>query len=167
MQFKFLALAALAATSVAADIKSSLDTIGTAVVKLNSTVTSYRGDLLGLIPITTDALCLLDDINEGTKTAQAAAPLSYDAALDIAQSTGTLASYVNDVIDNFVRTKPKFAKLLIVVPIIKETLKTQRAATAKLCKAVVDKVPQELQEIAEIIVKQIDDKFAEGIKAYS
>ncbi|XWW94002.1 hypothetical protein V2A60_001941 [Cordyceps javanica] len=166
MQFKLLAFVALAATAVA-DIKGALDTIGTATVKLNKTVTDYNGGLLGLVPITTDALCLLDDIHQGTRTAKASKPLDYDAALDIAGATGTLANDVNDVIDNLVRTRPKFDRLLIVTPIIKGVIETQRSATADLCKAVVAKIPQELAEVALILVKQIDDKFAEGIKAFS
>ncbi len=166
MQFKLFAFAALAATAVA-DIKGALETIGAATVKLNDTVTGYNGGLLGLIPITTDALCLLNDIKEGTKTAKASAMLDYDAALDIAGATGTLANDVDDVINNFIRTKPKFDKLLIVTPIIKETLKTQRSATADLSKAILAKIPKDLADIAAILIKQIDDKFAEGVKAYS
>ncbi|ATY62612.1 antigenic cell wall galactomannoprotein [Cordyceps militaris CM01] len=168
MQFKLFALAALATSVVAAaDIKSALEAVGAATIQLNKTVTAYQGGLLGLIPITTDALCLLNDINQGTRTAKASAPLNYEAALDIASSVGNLANSVDDVINNFIRTKPKFDKLLIVTPIIKGTLETQRAATADLSKAVLAKTPTELAEIAAILVKQIDDKFAEGIKVYS
>ncbi len=166
MQFKLFAFAALAATAVA-DIKGALETIGTATVKLNDTVTGYSGGLLGLIPITTDSLCLLNDIKQGTKTAKASAMLDYDAALDIAGATGTLANDVDAVINNFIRTKPKFDKLLIVTPIIKETLKTQQSATKDLSTAILAKIPKDLADIAAILIKQIDDKFAEGIKAYS
>ncbi|KAM3510920.1 hypothetical protein MY11210_005458 [Beauveria gryllotalpidicola] len=166
MQFKLLALAALATTALA-DIKGALGTIGSATVQLNRTVTSYRGGLLGLVPITTDALCLLNDIYQGTRIARASAPLSYEAALDIAGATGTLANDVNDVIDNLVRAKPKFDALLIVTPIIKVTIEQEREATQGLCREILAKIPKELADIAAILVKQIDDKFAEGIRAFS
>lgn len=169
MQFKFAALAAIVATvsASAADIKSALETIGAATVKLNGTVTDYNGGLLGLVPITTESLCLLNDIHEGTKTTKASQPLNFDEALDIAGATGTLANDVDDVIDNLIRTKPKFDRLLIVSPIIKETIKTQRSATADLSNAILAKIPKELADIAAILIKQIDDKFAQGVAAYS
>lgn len=168
MQFKLFAMAALAATATAAaDIKGALETIGTATVKLNDTITGYNGGLLGLVPITGDSLCLLDDIKDGTRTAKASPMLEYDAALDIAGATGTLANDVNDVIDNLVRTKPKFDRLLIVTPIIKQVIKSQRSATADLSKAILAKIPEDLAAVAAILIKQIDDKFAEGIAAYS
>ncbi|KAJ6789499.1 hypothetical protein PWT90_10712 [Aphanocladium album] len=166
MQFKLFTLAALAAVAVA-DIKGALQTINKATVQLNTTVTNYSGDLLGLVPVTTDSLCLLHDIKEGTKTAKASAPLDFDAALDIAGDTGVLANVVDDVINNLIRTKPKFDRLLIVTPIIKETIKTQRSATADLSKAILSKIPQELADIAKLLIDQIDAKFAEGVKAYS
>lgn len=166
MQFKLFAFAALAATAVA-DIKGALETIGTATVKLNDTVTGYSGGLRGLVPITNDALFLLNDIKQGTKTAKASAMLDLDAALDIAGAIGILANDVDAVIDNFIRTKPKFDKLLVVTPIIKETLKTQRSATKDLSNAILAKTPAELAEVATTLIKQIDDKFAQGIKVYS
>ncbi|KAM3549000.1 hypothetical protein MY1884_008938 [Beauveria asiatica] len=166
MQIKLLALAALATTAVA-DIKGSLGTIDTQVAQLNKTVSSYSGGLVGLIPITTDALCLLDDIYQGTRTARASPPLGYDAALDIAGATGTLADDVNTVIGTLVRTKPKFDNWVIVTPIIKVMVEQQRDATKELCDAILAKIPKELADIAAILIKQIDDKFAEGIKAFS
>ncbi|OAA42529.1 antigenic cell wall galactomannoprotein [Beauveria brongniartii RCEF 3172] len=166
MQIKLLTLAALATTAVA-DIKGCLETIAASTVQLDKSVTSYQGGLLGLVPITTDALCLLNDINQCTSTARASAPLDYEAALDIAGATGTLADNVNTVIDDLVRAKPKFDRLLIVTPIIKVTVEQEREATKELCKQILAKIPKELADIAAILIKQIDDKFAEGIKAFS
>lgn len=173
MQFKFLALAAslasvaFAAPAPPATIKSSLETIGTATVKLNATVAGYSGDLLGLIPITTDSIALLINIKSGTKVANNSPQLDFDTALDIAGATGTLANDVTDIIATLIRTKPKFDKLLIVTPIIKETIVTQRAATAELSKAILAKIPAELAAIAAILIQQIDDTFAQGVAAYS
>lgn len=166
MQFKLFTLAALAATAFA-DIKGALKTISDATIELNTTVTNYNGGLIGLVPITTQSLCLLHDINEGTDTAKASAPLDFDAALDIAGDTGTLANVVNDVVDNLIRTKPKFKKFLIVVPIVKEVIVSQRKATKEFSAAVLEKIPKELADIAAILIQQIDDKFAQGIAAYS
>ncbi|KAM3453232.1 hypothetical protein NHJ6243_009181 [Beauveria neobassiana] len=166
MQIKLLALAALATTAVA-DIKGAFETIATATMQLNKSVTLYSGGLLGLVPITTNALCLLNDINQGTRTARASAALDYEAALDIAGATGTLADDVNTVIDNLVRTKPKFNNWVIMTPIIKVVIEQQRDATKDLCAAVLQKIPKELADVAAILIKQIDDKFVEGIKAFS
>lgn len=174
MQFKkLLTIFSFAATALAgaAEIQNSLETIDAQTIKLNETVAAYPSGIIGglvkLIPITSQSSKLLSDIKAGTKVAKASQPLTFDEALGIASYVGMLANDVDATLKTLVAAKPKFDKYLIVSPILKGVLKSQRSATKDFSDAVNAKVPTELQSVAEALEKEIDDKFAAAIAAYS
>lgn len=78
MRFNILPLALFASTVIAdgASIVAAIDQIQNATVALQSAVTAWKGDLLGVFPIVGASTTLLEDINSGTKTAQASANLT-------------------------------------------------------------------------------------------
>lgn len=163
-----LPVALFAATALGdlTSINNALLTVTKDLIALNGTLTNFNGDLFAAIPILLSSSTLENAIKAGTKTANASGPISFDDTLVIADSTADLAIDATQTIDNLIRTKPKFDKLLIVSPITLGVVKGLRTATAAFATAIIAKVPQELQPVAKALVQGIDDDFARGVKAF-
>ena len=73
---------------------------------------------------------------------------------------------MNTTLANVIRTKPKYDTLLIVSPVVLLNLKLEKEATDRFGDAVVGKVPEALQGIAEGLLAPIDDSFEEAIAVY-
>jgi hypothetical protein len=164
----FLAPLALLASTVAADGQSIADAIGvinTVTLKLQSAVTSWKGDLLGTLPIIVDSTELLTDINNATKTTKASAALTALDALTVAVAINTLSGSVNSTLTEIIAKKPEFDRLLLS-PVILLNLELEKDATDKLGAAISDKVPSNLQTAAATLQATIDGYFNTGIAAY-
>jgi hypothetical protein len=170
MKFQLVSLLALLPSALAQTdpnpILTALGTITSDTTSLNTTVANYDGDPLNLIKITIQSAQLLTAINQGTDTANKAANLTLDQTLAIATATIALATDVNQTITTIINTKPEFDKLLVVDPVILLNLKLEQDATRKFSAAVVSKVPEALQAIAQGLTQGIDDSFSEGIAVY-
>ncbi|UNI17134.1 hypothetical protein JDV02_003510 [Purpureocillium takamizusanense] len=143
-----------------------MNTIKADTVDLGNHAAAFRGDILGVLPIAIGSLHLLDDIKKGTKTASSSQPLTTPEALELAGATGDLAKEVNKTLTAIIAAKPKFDKLLVVSPIILLNLEQQQKATKDFSAKVVEKVPKELQAIAQGLIKPIDDGFTQAIGKY-
>ncbi len=84
----------------------------------------------------------------------------------MAGRTITLASSVNSTITAIVAAKSKFDKLLLS-PVILLNLELEKSATDDLSAAIIEKVPTELQAIAQTLVDGIDASFDQSIAAYN
>ncbi|KAM0522433.1 hypothetical protein ACHAPE_002023 [Trichoderma viride] len=170
MKFQLVSLLALLPSALAQTdanpILTALGTITSATTSLNTTVANFNGDPLKLIKITIQSAQLLVDINKGTNAANKAANLTFDQTLAIATATLALATDVNQTITTIINTKPAFDKLLVVDPVILLNLKLEQDATRKFSAAVVAKVPEALQAVAQGLTQGIDDSFSEGIAVY-
>ncbi|PHH66750.1 hypothetical protein CDD81_5882 [Ophiocordyceps australis] len=164
----FVALATIVSPVLAngAAINSSISTIQSDVIQLGTTTADWNGHLLGALPIVAKAGGLYKALKQGTRTADASAPLSTEESLGIATSTGQLATEVNKTLDTIIAAKPKFDHLLLS-PILSVALELEKDATDEFADAVVAKVPQELQPVAKNIIQGIQDSFAKAISAYS
>ena len=165
---KIFAVAGLAATALAdgASISAALTTIQQDTTDLGNTVASWKGDLLGNVPILAKSATLLHAIKQGAKTAQASAALSDTEALSVATTTVALATAVNTTLTAIVAALPKFEKLLVVKPVVLLNLELQQDATDDLSSKIIAKVPQELQAIAQSLIDPIDQGFAYAIDQY-
>lgn len=164
----FVAPLAFLASTVAADGQAIADAVGvinTVTLELQSKVTSWKGDLLGALPITVVSGELLADINNATKTAKASAPLDALEALTVAIAVNNLSGSVNQTIAAIVARRPQFDKLLLR-PVILLNLELEKDATDKLGAALADKVPAELKPAAQQLQATIDGYFDTGIQAY-
>lgn len=132
MLLKLLPLILLASTVLAdgAAIVAALGQITNDTLELNSTVSSWKGDLLGVVPIVAISTKLLDDINSGTQTAQASANLTLAELLEIVGPTNTLVRDVQSTLETIIAAKQKYAKLLLA-PVIKIDLELEKSATDK------------------------------------
>lgn len=167
MKFSLVPLTALLAAANAANyIPTAIADITTGTVALNQTVANWFGGPLGLLPIVAKNNELLDAIHDGTDKVTASDPLDFQGAIDVATSAVALQSDVKDTIDTIIRTKHKFDIYLIVSPIIKSNLKKQKAATADFSKALLSKIPADLQPVAEGLIGEINAQFDRGISAY-
>ncbi|OBT67172.1 hypothetical protein VE03_02668 [Pseudogymnoascus sp. 23342-1-I1] len=171
MRFSILPIALLATTVLAdgASILASMTKISAATSKLNATIADFHGGLIGLaetIPILIESTQLLNDIKEGTKTAQASAVLTVDETIQVAGATSDLVKGVQTSLQTIVDTKPEFDELLVISPVILINLEQQKSATDKFSKAVVAKLPEQFQSIAEGLVAPIDVAFDDAIATY-
>ncbi|RFU32854.1 hypothetical protein B7463_g3526, partial [Scytalidium lignicola] len=167
MLLKFLSLALLA-TPILADgaaVVNAIDSITNKTLQLNTTVSSWHGDLLGALPIVTQSTELLAVINSGTKTAQKSANFTVIEVITIAGVTETLVTDVLSALDTIQAAKPKFSKLLLD-PAILLNLVLEKEATDKFQAAVIAKVPAALQSIAEQLVAPVDPAFSSAITDY-
>lgn len=128
MRFNILPLALFASTVLAdgAAIVAALSEISNATIALQSAVTNWKGDLLGVLPIVAASTTLLEDINSGTKTAEASANLTIAEVIGIAGPTQTLVSDVQSALSAVTAAKQKFAKLFLA-PIIKIDLELEKS----------------------------------------
>ncbi|KAF7545681.1 hypothetical protein G7Z17_g8985 [Cylindrodendrum hubeiense] len=165
---KIFALVSLASTALASGdtITAAMGTISSTTTELETTVSGWNGKPLGTLPIIIKSTKLLIDIKSGTTTAEDSAVLSLGEALQVAQATNSLAAVVEPALDTIVAAKPKFDALLLG-PIILLNLELQKKATEDFSSAVVEKVPEALQAVAEALVQPILDAFDAAIDAYA
>lgn len=172
MHISLLPLAFLISKALAdgAAIVAAMATISSATVALNNTVASFPSnvlaDLLDVAPLLSDSISLLNDINAATHVAQTSANLTTLEATSVAQSTLSLASTVESVLNTIIAAKPKFDKLLVVSPVILLNLREEKAATDEFGSAVTAKVPSALQATASGLLAPIDAAFNEAIGVY-
>ena len=155
-------------TTAVADSKSivaALTSADTATAKLGTVVTSWKGDILGALPIVTDSTALLITVKKGTKTATDSAALDFYGTLDVATATQHLTATVNSTLSALIGAKHKFDKLLMS-PVIFVTLELQKKATADMSDAIIAKVPAQLQELAKDIVAPIGASFEVALDAF-
>ncbi|KAL7809734.1 cell wall protein [Trichoderma gracile] len=147
-------------------ILDAITSIITHTTTLNTTVSTWTGSPLTLLAITAQSGTLLTSIYAGTHAASRAANLTLDQTLAVASATITLAADVNQTITSIIAAKGKFDKLIVADPVVLLNLKLERDAAREFGEKVVEKVPGDLQGVAEGLVKGIDDSFAEGLAAY-
>jgi len=164
MLLKILPVALLASTVLAsgATIIAAIDKISNDTLELQSTVGSWDGDILGVLPIVEVSTKLLEDINAGTKVAKSSANLTLTEVLSIVGPTQTLVSDVQSALLTVIGAKGKFAKLSIA-PVIKIDLELEKAATDKFSAAVVSKVPTAFQALAASLTAPVDVAFGYAI----
>lgn len=154
--------------TVLADGQAIVDSIGvisSITGELNSAVSSWKGDLLGALPIVGKSTELLKDINNGTKIAKASQPLSALEAITIAGAIQNLQKNVNTTLTTIIRSKQKFDKLLLS-PIILLNLDLEKDGSDRLGAAIKAKVPENLQAIAQGLQDTLDAYFDTAIDAY-
>ncbi|KAH8911583.1 hypothetical protein BR93DRAFT_352899 [Coniochaeta sp. PMI_546] len=164
----FIAPLAFLASTVAANGAAIADAVGvinTVTLELQSKVTSWKGDLLGTLPIIVASTELLTDINNATKTTKASAPLDALEALTVAIAVNNLSGSVNSTLSTIIAKKHQFDKLLLS-PVILLNLELEKDATDKLGAALADKVPEALKGAAASLQATIDGYFNTAIQAY-
>ncbi|PTB66874.1 cell wall protein [Trichoderma citrinoviride] len=157
---------AQATTDPTNPILTALTSISAHTTTLNTTVSTWTGSPLTLLTITAQSGTLLESIYAGTHAASRAANLTLDETLAVASATVTLATDVNQTITSIIRAKHKFDALLVADPVVLLNLQLERDASKEFAAKVVEKVPVDLQSVAEGLTKGIDDSFAEGIAAF-
>lgn len=163
-----VSIMALAATAIADGkaITDAMAKIQSQTADLGTTVTNWKGDLLGALPITVKSTKLLQQIKSGVKVAKQSANLTFDEALGVAGATTELGKVVQTSLQAIVDAKPKFDKLIILSPVVLINLELEQDATDDFSGAVVSKVPEALQGIAKQLIQPIDDAFAAAIDKF-
>lgn len=166
MRINILSLLALATQTVSgATILENVQKVDASVGALGDTVTKWKGDFLGTLPIIQSSVSLLTDIHKGADDTENSSPLTLDEAFEVASATIDLSGTVNSTLQAVIDRKPDFDKLLLG-PIILGNLKLQKSATDKFAAAIVEKVPADAQPIAEDLIADIEAAFEAALDAY-
>jgi hypothetical protein len=162
-------LATLSLTSTAladgASIVFALTTVDATTTKLGTAVSTWKGDILGTLPIITESTTLLVQVKKGTKTAQQSKALDVAATLDVATATNKLVSSVNTTMGALIEATSKFNNLLLS-PLIYVNLGLQKKATGEMSEAIIEKVPAELRELARGLVAPIERSFEMALEEF-
>lgn len=160
---------ALAITPIAADgaaIVESLGTLSASSSDLNNTVAEWSGKLLHSFPIVTKSLGLLKDTKDATEVAEDSEVLTVSETAELAGAMQGLIKDIDDTLTTLGEAKPKFDKLLMG-PVILIDLKLQKKETDKLSAAVIEKVPEALQDVAKGMVEEVSGLFDKAIEEFA
>ncbi|KAL3473226.1 hydrophobic surface binding protein A-domain-containing protein [Aspergillus californicus] len=156
-----------------AAVIDAVNTISDAMVTLNTTVTSYKGGLLGTVTalkIEFQSIALSNDLRSAIRTTTDSANFTEDESLYVSAAFLDLQPNIFSTLDNIVRKKPQFDNGLLGIGslafLVKSNLETQKDLAAQLGAAVVDKLTATFGGIAPILNAQIADKFAEAIAVF-
>lgn len=150
-------------------IVAAIGQIANATVALNKTVATFPNGVLGVvdtIPLLTDSATLLADIDAGTRVAQVSTNLTIPEAFEVAVATSSLVATVQETLTTVMDAKAKFDKLIVISPTILLNLKLEKDATDKFSAAVVNKIPEALQDTALSLIAPIDTAFDQAITVY-
>ena len=157
------------ATRVVADgaaIVESLNTLSASSVELDQTVSEWSGELFDALPIVTQSLGLLKDTKDATAVANESEPLTMEEAVTLATAMQSLITDIEGVLTSIEEAKPKFDELKLGM-IILLNLKMQKKETDNFSAALVEKIPESLQEVAQTMADQVAALFDKAIKAYN
>lgn len=163
----------VAASSGASGVISSFNDITDQCHTLNSTLNSFVDDasVTGTaLKLQGEASDLLKTINDGTDVAGKTSDLEPADQKKIADAVLPLSHDVDSLIDGFVAKKSVFQKAVLggsADGLVEKDLKDLKEATDSFGKAILKKFSGENKDKATSILKDIDDHFASGIKAFS
>jgi hypothetical protein len=146
-------------------IIAAMNKIINATTALDKVVANFPAGPQGFLDVVSLLLAsaiVLSDINSGTIVADASANLTFDEAVQVAGTTGTLVSVTQSSLNSIIAAKPIFDADLLS-PLILINLKEEKAASDKFSAAVISKVPAILQSTAESLVAPIDTAFTQAI----
>ncbi|KAM4062715.1 hydrophobic surface binding protein A domain-containing protein [Hirsutella rhossiliensis] len=158
---------ALAGSTLADEkaIAGAISSARTQADALSNIILSWRGNPLGVLPISVQAALLYRELLEGTRVAYASEPLTMNESAQIGKATQDLAARVNVTLETLVAAKPKFDHLLLR-PVIHLDLELHKDAANTFGASVAAKIPGDLQAVAKGFIQGIDYKFDEAIDAY-
>ncbi|KAL2813342.1 hydrophobic surface binding protein A-domain-containing protein [Aspergillus cavernicola] len=156
-----------------AAVIDAVNTISEGMVTLNTTVTSYRGGLLGTITalqIEFQSIALSNDLRAGIRTTTDSANFTEDESLQVSGAFIDLQPNIFSTLDNIVSKKAQFDNGLLGIGslafLVRSNLETQRDLAAQLGAAVVEKLTATYAIIAPLLNAQIAAKFDEAIAMF-
>lgn len=162
----FLFLAALLGLALAdgAAILGAMKEVVAETKELEDTVASYNGRITVLFKVLSKNRHLLKILKRGVIAANQSAPLEGLDALAVAKESEVLVEAAKSSLSTIVRKKRRFKGFLRHRTL--HILKKQRAASRKFSDAIIEKVPEELREVAKLMSAPVDVAFNDAIAAY-
>ncbi|KAL9087671.1 MAG: hypothetical protein Q9165_006595 [Trypethelium subeluteriae] len=149
-----------------ATIQNALNAINTAAGTLDTDVKAFDGSSAAVTLLQSDSAAVLSAINTGNSQIAPTDPISYNDALTVAGTTGTLITTLNQTIADLIAQKPAFDSAG-VSSIVLDQLQQQNTAATTFGATVVSKIPSDLQSIAQGLIAQITAAFQQGITAFA
>lgn len=156
-----------------AAVIEAVNTISESMITLNTTVTSYKGGILGTVTalkIEFQSIALSNDLRAAISTTTDSANFTEDESLNVSGAFLDLQPNIFSTLDNIVAKKPQFDNGLLglgsLAFLVRANLENQRDLAAELGEAVVVKLTATYAGIAPLLNAQIAEKFEEAIAAY-
>ncbi|PFH60244.1 hypothetical protein XA68_11271 [Ophiocordyceps unilateralis] len=137
-------------------ISDALKAISRETEALGQAVSSWKGGLLGGVPIVAKSSSLFYSLKRGSNIAQESKPLTEEETLAVASDTQDLVQKVTKTLDTLVQNKPKFESLWLT-SIVRQAMEVEKAAADELIENVIAKVPKNLQDVAKQIKDEDDE----------
>ncbi|KAB8068865.1 hydrophobic surface binding protein A-domain-containing protein [Aspergillus leporis] len=141
---------------------------------LNTTVTSYKGGVLGTgtaLKIEYESIKLSHVLKDAISTTEDSANFTGDESNKVAAAFIDLQPKISSTLDNIVAKKPQFDTGLLGIGslsfIVKWNLQQEKELSAELGKAVVDKLAEPYKSIAPLLNDQIAAAFEKALAAYA
>lgn len=139
-------------------VSETLDTFN----KPKDAITAFK------IQIQTDAV--IKSVQNAASVSNASEPLNDAQSENVAAAVLQLQPNINSLLDKVVAHKPQFETALFgysAVPVVKLSLTNAKKAADDFGAALVPRLSPAFQQVAPLIVEQIDAKFNEAIAAFS
>lgn len=154
-------------------ITGSLGTISGGLVSMNATLNQFEGGFNGTLlalQIQGEASTLLDDIENATTAAGQSSNLDEADSATVAFAIVALSSNIYEVLANLVDKKGAFDAAILGIgsasALVEYDLKSLKNSTDTLSQALSSKLSTTIQEVAPLVVSDIDFHFDQAIAAY-
>ena len=166
-------LAAVHVKRDAAAVVDAVNTIGTSLVTLNTTVTGYSGGLgseLTALKIELESSQLVRDLKDAISTTQQSANFTDAESGTVATALVTLEPQILSALTNIASKKAAFEKGILdfisLTFLVKNNLQQQKDLSAQLGDAVTAKLTPNYASLAPLITGQIADAFTAAINTF-
>lgn len=142
------------------------------ITAVNNTLNTFNkpNDSITALKIQTQTTELTKSVGNAASVANASAPLSEAESSDVAFAVLSLQPHINSLLDNVVAHKPQFDTAIFgssASPLVVMDLQDAKKAADDFGAALTPKLSGVYQQVAPVVVKQIDDKFDEAISKFS
>lgn len=153
-------------TGTGEDINYCLEVITNGTIALNTSITEWDGSLFGAPYIMDISGDVIDMILNGTTWANRAADMNATQATVVYETVLSLTTVINSTLANLDSRRPQFQHWSLD-GVIQWTVELTKKRTDILSAAILEKVPDSLQSIAQAAVANIDKLFVDCIAYYN
>ncbi|WYZ36317.1 hypothetical protein EsH8_XII_000067 [Colletotrichum jinshuiense] len=147
-------------------IQGAIKSVQDSLDKLSTSVTNVGTDANSAAPVISASTDVQNAITKAKTDISGAQVLQLQEAISLQDIAGGLTTTATGVIDNIISKKADFDKIGNSKTVLK-SLQDEKTATGELGKAIVSKVPQIGQSIAQQAIDQVTAAIDKGITAYS
>ncbi|KAF7587650.1 hypothetical protein BBP40_006905 [Aspergillus hancockii] len=157
----------------AQSVVNAVSSISSQMTTLNTTVTSYKGGVLGTgtaLKIEFESIKLSHVLKDAISETEDSANFTADESNTVAAAFINLQPKISSTLDNIVAKKPQFDTGLLGIGslsfVVKWNLQQEKDLSRELGEAVVEKLAEPYKSVAPLLNDQIAAAFEKALAAY-